>query len=415
MIGMTHSLPEARAMAIRTDLGCVLHTGDWKLDPQPVVGPTSDEAALQALGDEGVLALIGDSTNVFEAGRTGSEGSLQPGLRRLIAGSPRRVVVTCFASNVARLASIAAAARDSGRAVVAAGGALKRTYAAARECGYLGEVPPFLEDNLAARLPPEKSLILCTGGQGEPRAALTRIINGEHPNITLERGDTVVFSTRVIPGNEAAVGRLHNMLLRLGVDVVTPRHGLIHVSGHPARGDLEQMYALVRPKVAVPVHGELRHMLEHANLARTAGVPETIIAENGAVVRLAPGPACVVDHIPTGRLSVEGNRLVPADGELVRGRIKAIYHGSVTVTVVVERVRRAVQQVLLSSIGVVEQGEEQIVQEMREAVRRSVEELPAARYDDEVAVAEAARLAVRRAARQIIDKRPLTHVHVVRV
>jgi ribonuclease J len=296
-----------------------------------------------------------------------------------------------------------------------AGGALKRTYAAARECGYLGDLPPFLEDGLAARLPRAKSLIVCTGGQGEPRAALTRIVEGEYPKVAVEAGDTVIFSTRVIPGNEAAVGHLHNALLRLGVDVVTPRQELIHVSGHPARGDLERMYALVRPRVAVPVHGELRHLWEHAKLARAIGVPETIIGENGTMVRLGPGPARIVDHIPTGRLSVEGNRLVPTDGELVRGRIKAIYNGSVTVAVVLDRDARAVRQVLLSSIGVVEQGEEQIVQQIRDAVRRSIEELPAARFDDEAVLAETARLAVRRAARQAIDKRPLTQVHVVHV
>lgn len=415
VIGMTHSIPEAHAVVLRTPAGTVLHTGDWKLDPTPVVGPVSDEAALQALGDEGVSALICDSTNVFEPGTTGSESSVRPALQRLVAACRQRVVVTCFASNVARLANIAGAARDSGRAVVMAGNSLKRTYAAARECGYLGDLPPFLEDNLAVRLPPEQTLVICTGGQGEPRAALARIVQGDHPHVTLDRGDTVIFSSRVIPGNEPAVGRLQNALLRLGVEVVTHRQEVIHVSGHPSRGDLRRMYALVRPKLAVPVHGELRHMVEHAKLARELAVPETIVAENGTFVRLGPGPACVVDHIPTGRLSLEGNRPVPTDGELVRGRIKAIYNGSVAVTVVLERSRVAVQQVIMSCVGIVEQGEDQIVQEMRDAVCRSVEELPADRYDDDQVVAETARLAVRRAARQVIDKRPLTQAHVVRV
>ena len=415
LIGMTHSVPEAQAIVLRTPGCTIVHSGDWKLDPEPVIGPASDEETLRAVGDEGVAALICNSTNVFEPGRTGSETSIQPGLRRLIAACPHRVVVTCFATNVARLASIAAAARDNNRAVVMAGSSLKRTYAAARECGYLGDLPPFLEDHLAARLPRDQTLIVCTGGQGEPRAALTRIVQGEHPHVTLEARDTVIFSSRVIPGNELAIGRLQNALLRIGVEVITDRQELIHVSGHPSRGDLEQMYALLRPKLSVPVHGELRHMLEHAKLARELNVPQTIVAENGTLVRLGPGPACIVDHIPNGRLSLEGNRLVPADGQLVRSRIKAIYNGSVAVTVVLERGSGAVRQVHVSCVGIVEQGEEQIVQEMREAVCRSVEELPSARYEDDQSVAETARLAVRRASRQAIDKRPLTQVHVVRV
>ena len=281
VIGMTHSIPEAQAIAVRTPAGTVLHTGDWKLDPEPVIGPTSDEAALRALGDAGVTALICDSTNVFEPGRTGSEASLRPDLRRLIAACSQRVVVTCFASNIARIASIAAAAQDAGRVVLLSGGSMRRTCAAAAECGYLDDLPPLLEDSLFKRLPANKCLVICTGGQGEPRAALNRIAQGEHPQVSLEAGDTVIFSSRVIPGNELAIGRLHNALLRRGVKVLTHRQGTIHVSGHPSRGDLEHMYALVRPKVAVPVHGELRHMLAHAELARALNVPETIVAENG--------------------------------------------------------------------------------------------------------------------------------------
>lgn len=415
VIGMTHSIPEARAIVVRTPGGAVLHTGDWKLDPDPVVGPTSDEAALQALGEEGVRALVCDSTNVFVPGNGGSEGSLAQSLRQLIAGCPQRVVVTCFASNVARLATIAAAAHANGRVVVTAGNALRRNYAAARECGYLGDLPPFLEDNLAGRLSRRQTLILCTGGQGEPRAALARIASGEHPRVTLEAGDTVIFSSREIPGNELAIGRLQNTLLRLGVEVITDRQERIHVSGHPPRGDLERMYGLVRPAVSVPVHGEYRHLLEHARFARTLNVPETILAENGSLVRLAPGPAQVIDHVPAGRLSLEGNRLVPIDGELVRSRTKAIYNGTVAVTVVLERASAAVRQVQISCVGVIEQGEEQVVQGMQDAVCRSVEVMPPDRYEDDESVAEVARLAVRRAARQAIDKRPLTQVHVVRV
>ena len=415
LIGMTHSIPDAQAIVIRTPAATVLHTGDWKLDPEPVVGPTSDEVALGSLGDAGVDALVCDSTNVFVPGRTGSEASLQRDLHRLIVTCRRRVVVTCFASNIARIATIAAAAQAAGRVVLISGGSLRRTCAAAQECGYLSGLPPLLDDGLFRTLPAEKCLVVCTGGQGEPRAALSRIVQGEHPHIDLDAGDAVIFSSRVIPGNEIAIGRLYNALLRRNIAVLTHRDGDIHVSGHPARGDLERMYALVRPRVAVPVHGELRHMLEHAELAKSAGVPERIVAENGTVVRLTPRPACIVERVAVGRLAVEGNRAVAIDGELVRNRVKAIYNGAVTVTVVLQKSRPAVREVLQSFIGVVDQGEDNVVQTMREAVRQAVEALPDVRREDDAAVAEAARIAVRRAARQAIDKRPLAQVHVVRV
>jgi ribonuclease J len=415
LVGMTHSIPEAKAVAIRSKAGLVLHTGDWKLDPDPVVGAVSDEAALRRLGDEGVLAIVCDSTNVFEEGRSGSEGTLLDGLSRIIAGCARRVVVTCFASNVARLHTVAEAARANGRDVVMTGASLKRTYAAARECGYLGDIPPFLEDALAERLPPGRTLIVCTGGQGEPRAALTRIAQNEHPYLSLERGDVVVFSSRVIPGNEPAIGRLQNALLRLGVEIVTHRDGLIHVSGHPARGDLARMYDLVRPRVSVPVHGELRHLLEHARLARERNVPDALVVENGTLVRLAPGPSCIVDHVPVGRRLLEGNRAVPVDGELVRSRAKAIYNGAVVLTVVLTGKGRSPADIRLSSVGLLEEGEDEVMHGICAAARGAVEDLTATQYSDDETVRETVRVAVRRASRQLIDKRPLAHVHVVRV
>ncbi len=414
LIGMTHSIPEAQAVAIHTDCGVVLHSSDWKLDPDPVVGPTSDEAALRALGDAGLTALICDSTNVFENGTSGSEGSILDALLGMVAGCRYRVAVTCFATNIARLRTIAEVARSTGRDVVMAGASLKRNYAAARECGYLADVPPFLEDGFANNLARERSLIVCTGGQGEPRAALARMAKGEHPYVTLEQGDTIIFSTRVIPGNERAIARLQNDLLRRGAEVLTHRHGPIHVSGHPAREELRRMYRLARPPLAVPVHGELRHLLEHAKLAKEQQVPEVIVAENGAMVRLAPGPACVVGNVPAARLLLEGNRLVPIDGELVRGRTKAIYNGAVLVTVVLEEARSNVQDIQFSSIGLLEQGEDEVVQAMRSAVIRVIEGLSDRQFGDDDVVREAVRVAVRREARNQVDKRPLTYVHLAR-
>jgi ribonuclease J len=415
LVGMTHSIPEANAIAVRTEAGIVVHTGDWKLDPDPVVGPVSDEDALRRLGDAGVLAIVCDSTNVFQEGSSGSEGELLDSITRAVANCSSRVVVTCFGSNVARLHTLARAAMAVGREVVVSGSSLKRTYAAARECGYLGDLAPFLDDAAARRLPRDGTLVICTGGQGEPRAALARMAQGEHPYVTLEQGDLVLFSSRVIPGNEPAVGRLQNSLLRLGVEIVTDREGLVHVSGHPARAELARMYELVRPRVSVPVHGELRHLVEHARLARQLGVPDAIVVENGSVLRLGPEPACVVDHVPTGRLLLEGNRPVRADGELVRSRSKAIYNGAVLVTVVIGSVRPEVMEVQLSSIGLVEQGEDKIVTGMTSAVRDAIRTLTAVQYRDNEAVREIVRQAGRRASRQLFDKRPLAQVHVVRV
>lgn len=419
LIGMTHSIPEANAVVIRTPSGVVLHSGDWKLDPAPVIGPCSDEDALRRLGDEGVLALICDSTNVFEEGSTGSEGPLRASLTELIGRCERRVVVTCFATNVARLHSIASAAHANGRDVVMAGASVKRTYAAARECGYLGDLPPFLDDALGKNLPRDRTLVICTGGQGEPRAALSRLAHGDHPYLTLEQEDSVIFSSRVIPGNEPQIARVRNALLRLGVRMYDQRDGLVHVSGHPARDDLRQMYRLVRPRVAVPVHGELRHMVEHAALARDLDVPDVLVAENGTVVRLAPGSSCVVDHVPAGRLALDGRRTVPLDGALVRGRAKAIYNGAVVVTVVLagqgSAVGRAVEDVQLSSFGLIESGEDAIIEGLCGAARGAVSELGREQFIQDDSVRETVRLAIRRLSRQLVGKRPIVEVHVVRL
>lgn len=413
-LSVTHSIPEANAVAIRVPTGTVLHSGDWKFDPDPVVGPLSDEAKLRRLGDEGVLALICDSTNVFEPGRSGSEGELLEGLTRLIGGCRQRVALTCFATNVARLHTVALAARDHGRDVVVTGRSLKRTYAAARACGYLLDVPAFIDDADGSELPRDRVLILTTGGQGEPNAALMRLANGEHPVLALEAGDTVIFSSRVIPGNETAIARLQNQLVRRGIGVLTHQHGLIHVSGHPGRDDLAQMYRLVRPRAAVPVHGELRHMVEHAALAREEGVAETVVGENGTLIRLAPGPAAVLGRVPVGRLAVEGNRPVPIDGRLVKERAKAIYNGAAVVTIVLNGTRPREDDIQVTSIGLVEGDEEQVISDIRRAVVSAVASLREHEYGNDATAKEAVRLAVRRGFRQLFDKRPVTYVHLVR-
>ena len=415
LITLTHSIPEPNAIAIRTPLGTVLHTGDWKFDPDPVVGDAADVEALQRLGDEGVLALVCDSTNVFNPGESGSEADLLKSLSDLIAGAEGRVAVACFASNVARLETIAKAAQANGRDVVLAGRSLVRINDAARENGYLADVPAFLDEEDAGHLPEDKAVIVCTGSQGEPRAALWRIANDDHPNVTLGEGDLVIFSSRIIPGNEAAIGRLHNQLVRRGIRVVNTTDHFVHVSGHPARDELARMYQLSRPKLAVPVHGELRHLQEHARLALECQVPEAIAAENGALIRLGPGKPEIAGTVPVGRLAADGNRLVPMDGELIRDRTRTLYNGAAVVTVVLNGSGGLAAEPELSAIALLESGDDPIADTAKEAARAAVEGLKAKQRGDDETVREAVRIAVRRSFRKSLDKNPVITVHLFRV
>ena len=415
LITLTHSIPEPNAIAIRTPVGTVLHTGDWKFDPDPVVGDAADVEALKRLGDEGVLALVCDSTNVFTPGVSGSEAELLKSLSELIADAEGRVAVACFASNVARLETIAKAARANGRDVVLAGRSLVRINDAARENGYLADVPAFLDEEDAGHLPEDKAVIVCTGSQGEPRAALSRIANDDHPNVTLGEGDLVIFSSRIIPGNEASIGRLHNQLVRRGIRVVSTTDHFVHVSGHPARDELTRMYQLSRPKLAVPVHGELRHLREHARLALECQVPMAIAAENGAMIRLGPGKPQITGTVPVGRLAADGNRLVPMDGELIRSRTRTVYNGAAVVTLVLNGFGGLAAEPELSAIALLESGDDPITDEAKEAARAAVEGLKAKQRGDDETVREAVRIAVRRSFRKSLDKNPVITVHLFRV
>ena len=415
LITLTHSIPEPNAIAIRTPVGTVLHTGDWKFDPDPVVGDAADVEALKRLGDEGVLALVCDSTNVFTPGESGSEAELLKSLSELIADAEGRVAVACFASNVARLETIAKAARANGRDVVLAGRSLVRINDAARENGYLADVPAFLDEEDAGHLPEDQAVIVCTGSQGEPRAALSRIANDDHPNVTLGEADLVIFSSRIIPGNEASIGRLHNQLVRRGIRVVSTTDHFVHVSGHPARDELTRMYQLSRPKLAVPVHGELRHLREHARLALECQVPMAIAAENGAMIRLGPGKPQITGTVPVGRLAADGNRLVPMDGELIRSRTRTVYNGAAVVTLVLNGFGGLAAEPELSAIALLESGDDPITDEAKEAARAAVEGLKAKQRGDDETVREAVRIAVRRSFRKSLDKNPVITVHLFRV
>ncbi len=416
LITLTHSIPEPNAVVLRCDAGTVLHTGDWKLDPEPVVGDDYDEAALRALAEEGVLAMVCDSTNAMVEGESGSEGGVRDNLESLIGGLENRVAVACFATNVARLDSVIAAARANGRRVALVGRSMERIVRAAQETGYLDKALPLVDVKEIGYLPRDEVLLLCTGSQGEPRAALARIARDEHPEVALEPGDTVVFSSRVIPGNEKAIGALQNDLVRQGVEVLTDRDHDIHVSGHPARDELAQMYQWVRPQVAVPVHGEARHLAAHAALARACQVPEAIEAENGDLIALAPGPASIAGKVPSGRLVLDGNRLLPADSPVLRGRSRLLYNGSVVVTLVVDARGSLLAEPRLSMQGVVDPRDEaDVVELVLEAVEDEVERLPRKARGDDERLREAARVAARRAFNRAVGKKPITEVALVRL
>ena len=415
LITLTHSIPEPNAIAIRTPVGTVLHTGDWKFDPGPVIGDAPDKEALSKLGDEGVLALVCDSTNVFTPGKSGSEADLLDSLSQLIGECQGRVAVACFATNVARLETITRAAAANGRDVVLAGRSLWRINDAARENGYLDDIAAFIDKEDAGHIPDDKLLIICTGSQGEPRAALSRIAANDHRHITLRAGDTVIFSARSIPGNEASIGVLQNRLVRNGVRLVTARDHFIHVSGHPARDELAQMYQLSRPQIAVPVHGERRHLEEHAKLALVCQVPKAIVAENGTLVRLGPNEAGIRGEVESGRLALDGNRLVAMDGELVRGRTRALYNGSVVLSAVLDGDGEWAAEPELSTIGVLETGEENIAEAAIDAARQALKSLSAKKRMNDGEVRETLRIAVRRTFRKTLDKNAQTTVHLIRV
>ncbi|MGE5477142.1 MAG: ribonuclease J [Bacteroidales bacterium] len=415
-VHMTHSIPEPTTLAIRTPAGTVVHTGDWKLDPDPLISEPADLEALRRIGNEGVLALVGDSTNVFSKGHSGSEAEVRANLYGLLGRFTGRIAIGCFATNVARLESIALAAEANGRSVSLVGRSLWRIEKAARELGYLKGIAPFLTDAAANDVPADKILYICTGSQGEPRAALARIAANDHPHVKLGKGDTVLFSSRVIPGNEKAIFRVQNELVRLGCEVITDREEFIHVSGHPGREELETMLKLVRPEAVVPVHGEARHVREHCALAESLGVPKTLVIEDGAMVRLFPDGPEVVDHVPTGRLAQDGPRLIRLDSEILRDRRRMVFNGSAVCTVVVDRKGKLVCEPQVTALGLLDA--ENFSEEHDtavEAARDAFEGLPlSARLDDGVA-RETVRRAVRRTLKEMLGHKPVTTVHLVRV
>ncbi|WP_158768062.1 ribonuclease J [Terricaulis silvestris] len=417
-VTLTHSIPEPNGLAIRTPLGLIWHTGDWKIDPDPLIGETTDEAKLRQMADEGVLAMVCDSTNVFVEGTAGSEAEVRVKLTEVIKQQKGRVAVTAFASNVARVETALLAAKAAGRTPCLVGRSMHRIVAAAKSVGMLADAPLTIDEEEAGTLPDENVLFLCTGSQGEARAALSRIARGEHRNVSLRQGDTVIFSSRVIPGNEAAIHDMQNAFLERGVELITADDHFIHVSGHPARDELKQMYAWARPRIAVPVHGEKRHIREHVKLALELQIPEAIAPSNGDLIRLAPGPATLIDEVPSGRLYVDGSTIIEAEDEALKDRRRLGAEGAVNVSLAVNAKGGIVAGPSVTVRGLTMDDDEDFeiaLEELEDTAKAAFQRLKHQEREDDEAVEQVLVRAVRKAAEKLWRKRPLVDVTVLRI
>ena len=410
-VPLAHSIPEGNAVLIETPYGKIFHTGDWKLDEQPLLGTPSTGEELSAIGDQGVLALVCDSTNVFNPSASGSEGEVRKGLDQVIGAAKGRVLVTTFASNAARLQTLGEVAIDTGRELCIAGRSLERILRVAKATGYLRDFPETIDFETAMTLPPGRVMIVATGGQGEPRAALSRIAEGTHP-IKLAAGDTVVFSSRQIPGNEIAIGRIMNTLAATGVEMITDRQAFVHVSGHPGRPELAEMYRWIRPEILLPVHGEMRHMAEQARFGLEQGIGKAIVQQNGEIVRLAPGGPQKVGFAAVGRLVLDGDVILPADGATMTERRRVALYGQISVAVAIDSggTLQGTPQVRLQGVPV-EEDREDFLEEAAEAAAEAVQE----HSGDLEKLRESLRLAVRRCATRWTGKKPVVDVMILEI
>ena len=408
-IPLAHSIPEANALVIDTPYGRVFHSGDWKLDDAPVIGTPTTPAELTEIGDKGVLALVCDSTNVFNQSASGSEADVRQGLLDVVSAAPGRVLVTTFASNAARVQTLGAVAEATGRQLCVAGRSLDRIVKVAKSVGYFKELPPVIDIDAAMDLPANEVLIVATGGQGEERAVLARVAGGTHP-VKLSEGDTVIFSSRQIPGNENAIGRIQNQLAAKGIEMVTDRDAMVHVSGHPGRPELEAMYRWLRPEILIPVHGEARHLAEHALIAEEAGVPQSFVQQNGTLIRLAPNGPKKIGSERVGRLVLDGDVILTADGGTISERRRLAAFGQISVAIAVDKSGRLVGKPEVRTQGVpVEEDREDFLTDARAAAAGAVKG-----ERDDAKLRDAVRLAVRRVATEWTGKKPVIDVLVVR-
>ena len=416
-VTLTHSILEPNGLSIETPSGIVLHTGDWKCDPNPLIGETINEKKLRQIGALGVLAMICDSTNVFNPGRAGSELDVRKSLLKIMENKQKRIIVTSFASNVARMESIFYCTKKIGRQISLVGRSMHRIYKAAKQCGYLNGLIKPIDAREAKKISREKIVYLCTGSQGEPNGAMTRISNYIHPDVMVESGDMVIFSSKIIPGNERKLYKLHNQLVKNGINVISEENEFVHVSGHPNRDDLKDMYNWVKPKSVIPVHGEHRHMIEHINFAKEMQVPYPVGVENGDIVRLYPGERPkVVDKAPVGRIYIDGKLSVDEESQSVKERKNLSLNGFLEITVIVNDIGSIVKKPIISFRGIPSNGESSnFVFELEDKIRDICRTFSLKNSNQEQNLIEALKTNCRKAVKKKTGKRPYTNVNLVRI
>jgi ribonuclease J len=416
-IPLTHSTPEMQSLVIRTDLGNVFHTGDWKFDHDPKIGLASDQSKLRLLGDEGIIALIGDSTNVFNDTPSGSEGDLRKSLTDLVAGCKKMVVVTTFASNVARIETIIRAGEAAGRKIVMAGRSLWRILEAAQASGYLLDIAPIHKPDKIGNIKREKLLVISTGCQGEPMASTNKMATNTHPNLKLSPGDTMIFSSKIIPGNEKKIFRLLNQLVSLGIEVLTEKDHFVHVSGHPSKSELKVMYGLIRPKTAIPVHGELMHIHEHVAVAKSCGVKNTVQIGNGDVVKIAPGIAEIIGKVESGYLGIDGKFLLPSNSPILKMRRRMQESGFVFVVLTLNSKNQLIMPPIIKAPGVLDMEEDQvIINKIAKEIHSSLEDLLQTmvhKRQRSDLVENIIRSAIRKVLKQEVGKAPVIDLELV--
>jgi len=416
-VTLTHSILEPNGLSIETPAGTILHTGDWKIDPNPLIGDQINEKKLKDIGKKGVLAMICDSTNVFNPGRAGSESDVRDSILKIMETKNKRIIVTSFASNVARMESIFYCAKKVGRQISLVGRSMHRIYKAARQCGYLNGLLEPLDLRDAKKLAREKIVYLCTGSQGEPNGAMMRVANYVHPEVMIESADTVIFSSKIIPGNEKKLYKLHNQLVKNGVDVVSEENDFVHVSGHPNRDDLKDMYKWVMPKSVIPVHGEHRHMIEHINFAKEMQVPYPVQVENGDIVKLYPGDKPeVIDKAPVGRMYVDGNISVGEESQSLKDRKNMSFNGFLEVTIIVNNSGSMVKAPIISFKGIPNNGDgSNFVFDLQDKIKKLCKSYSLNNSKQEYNLIEAVKTNCKKTVKEKTGKRPYTNVNLVRI
>ena len=416
-VTLTHSILEPNGLSIETPAGTILHTGDWKIDPNPLIGDKINEKKLKDIGKKGVIAMICDSTNVFNPGRAGSESDVRDSILKIMETKNKRIIVTSFASNVARMESIFYCAKKIGRQISLVGRSMHRIYKAARQCGYLNGLLEPLDLKDAKKLAREKIVYLCTGSQGEPNGAMMRVANYVHPEVMIESADTVIFSSKIIPGNEKKLYKLHNQLVKNGIDVISEENEFVHVSGHPNRDDLKDMYKWVTPKSVIPVHGEHRHMIEHINFAKEMQVPYPVQVENGDIVKLYPGDKPeVIDKAPVGRMYVDGNISVGEESQSLKDRKNMSFNGFLEVTIIVNNSGSMVKAPIISFKGIPNDGEgSNFVFDLQDKIKKLCKSYSLKSSRQEYNLIEAVKTNCKKTVKEKTGKRPYTNVNLVRI